>query len=563
MGMDPRESVAPTASCDFANTRLAADALCEGEHRFRLLIESVSDHALYMLDPSGIVTSWNSGAERIKGYTGEEIIGQHFSVFYTAEDRTAGRPAEALRIARETGKFAQETRRVRKDGAIFTAEIAINAIRDVSGNLIGFAKITRDITQRKLVEETAAQHLRAQAIAEERRHGLELLRATSQTLAKIVEGSPLGIMTFDGDDVIGIWNAAVERISGLPAAEVVGRRWQDVSGEFPIIDPSDGPSIIDRVRRQGSVHNAETRRRRRDGSIVELRHSAALIHDDDITKPGSVVFITEDITSRKKIEAHLRQAQKMEAIGQLTGGIAHDFNNLLAIMHGNLELLSDACRANPMLKELADGALAAAKRGASLTHRLLAYSRQQALTPRIVDVTLMLTDLAAVLRRLLEESVELETMIPCGLPNVEIDPHQLESAIINLAVNARDAMPAGGRLTISAETAVIDEAFAAEHAEVVAGHYVMLAISDTGIGMTKEVIARALEPFYTTKAVGHGTGLGLSMVYGFVKQSEGHLLIYSKPGVGTTVKLYLRPVRQALNSRVAGGGDAGDGRATE
>jgi PAS domain S-box-containing protein len=528
---------------DISDSRRIETALRDSERRLRLFIESVSDYALYILDPDGIVTSWNIGAERIKGYRAEEIIGRHFSIFYTAEDREAGKPATALQIATETGKFADETRRVRKDGSTFAADVVIDAIRGEDGALIGFAKITRDITERRNAETALAESLRQQAILDERQRGLDLMRHTSRTLAKIVEASPLAIVTIDGNDVIGIWNPAAETIYDLKSTDVVGRRWQDITANLSSVDDSDDPPIIDLVRKHGTVQAMETRRRRKDGTIVELSRSAALI-DDDGAKSGSLVSLTEDITGRKTTEKHLRQAQKMEAIGQLSGGIAHDFNNLLAIIHGNLELLRDEIGSTPALTELTDDALAAVRRGASLTQRLLAYSRQQQLAPSIVDIAKLATEMVTVLSRIMEESIQIETVIAPGLWKTRIDANQLENAMINLAVNARDAMPQGGRLTIGAENAIIDSDYAAEHAEVIAGEYIMVSISDTGTGMTKDVVARALEPFYTTKPVGRGTGLGLSMVYGFVKQSDGHLMLYSEPGHGTTVKLYLPRARR-------------------
>jgi signal transduction histidine kinase len=238
-------------------------------------------------------------------------------------------------------------------------------------------------------------------------------------------------------------------------------------------------------------------------------------------------------------EERLRQAQKMEVVGQLAGGVAHDFNNILAIIIGNLDLLEEALSGQPKLAEIVQSALKAAARGASLTHQLLAYSRLQPLDPRTLNVSKLVVDLTALLHRTLGETIDIEQKLPENLWNTRIDPNQLENALLNLAVNARDAMPNGGKLIIEAENATLDPSYADQHLEVTPGRYVMLAVTDTGIGMSKEVAQRALEPFFTTKPTGEGTGLGLSMVYGFVKQSRGHIKIYSEPGHGTTVKLYL------------------------
>ncbi len=238
-------------------------------------------------------------------------------------------------------------------------------------------------------------------------------------------------------------------------------------------------------------------------------------------------------------EQRLRQAQKMEVVGQLAGGVAHDFNNLLAIIYGNLDLLDEALTDRPDLRQIVQNTMNAAARGASLTHQLLAYSRLQPLDPRVLDLGKLIVDMTKLLQRTLGETIEVQNQVPNDLWKTLIDPNQLENAVLNLAVNARDAMPRGGKLMIEAQNAILDGAYAEQHLEVAPGQYVMLAVTDTGVGMSKDIAARALEPFFTTKPTGQGTGLGLSMVYGFVKQSKGHIKIYSEEGHGTSVKLYL------------------------
>jgi PAS domain S-box-containing protein len=375
--------------------RLAASQtkLEETERRFRLLIEGVTDYAIYMLDTQGNVVNWNPGAERIKGYGRDEIIGRHFSTFYTPEDLNDGIPKKALKIALETGKFEAEGWRVRKDGSRFWAGVVINAIKDPDGTHLGFAKITRDLTERRAADERA------------------------------------------------------------------------------------------------------------------------------------------------------RQAQKMEGVGQLTGGVAHDFNNLLTIIIGNLETVQRNLSKSPpdlaRLRRSADNAMRGARRAESLTQRLLAFSRQQPLDPKPTDVGRLVTGMSDLLRRTLGEQINVETVLSGGVWQALIDPNQLELAILNLAVNARDAMPDGGKLTLETANVHLDDKYAATQAEVVPGQYVMLAVTDNGSGMTEEVKARAFDPFFTTKDVGHGTGLGLSQIYGFAKQSRGHVKIYSELGEGTTIKLYL------------------------
>ena len=238
-------------------------------------------------------------------------------------------------------------------------------------------------------------------------------------------------------------------------------------------------------------------------------------------------------------EESLRQAQKMEVIGNLAGGVAHDFNNILAIIYGNLDLLEEALADREDLRQLVQNTMKAATRGASLTHQLLAYSRRQPLDPQVLDVRKLIEGGAELLQRTLGETIDVQVKPSVKVWKTLIDPNQLENALLNLAVNARDAMPSGGKLTIEIENAILDENYADRHMEVMPGRYVMLAVSDTGIGMNKELARRAPEPFFTTKPAGYGTGLGLSMVYGFVKQSKGHIKIYSERGHGTTVKLYL------------------------
>jgi|KBSSwiStaDraftv2_1062776.scaffolds.fasta_scaffold33924_2 PAS domain S-box-containing protein len=363
------------------------------ERRFRLLVESVTDYAIYMLDPDGHVINWNPGAARAKGYAPHEIIGRHFSTFYTPEDKAAEIPQRALRIAIETGKFEAEGWRVRKDGSRFWASAILNAIKGPDGQILGFAKVTRDLTERRAAEERA------------------------------------------------------------------------------------------------------------------------------------------------------RQAQKMEGVGQLTGGVAHDFNNLLTIIIGNLETLQRNVRRPDLdidrLERSVDNAMRGARRAESLTQRLLAFSRQQPLDPKPIDLGRLVTGMSDLLRRTLGEQITIETVLSGNVWRALADPNQIELAILNLAVNARDAMPSGGKLTLETANVHLDEKYASSQAEVVPGQYVMLAVTDNGSGMTPEVKAKAFDPFFTTKDIGHGTGLGLSQVYGFIKQSRGHVKIYSEIGEGSTIKLYL------------------------
>jgi nitrogen-specific signal transduction histidine kinase len=257
-----------------------------------------------------------------------------------------------------------------------------------------------------------------------------------------------------------------------------------------------------------------------------------------------LIGTVRDITDRVRAEERLREAQRMEAIGQLTGGVAHDFNNLLQVIRGNLELLQASLEGDERGEQRLKNAIFGAERAAQLTRQLLAFARRQPLEPKVVNLSRLVSDMADLLRRTLGEAIEVETVVAGGLWNTIADPAQVESALLNLALNARDAMSSGGRLTVEITNAVLDESYARDARDVTPGQYVMLAVTDTGDGMSEEVRGRVFEPFFTTKVEGRGTGLGLSMVYGFVKQSNGHIQIYSEPGQGTTVKIYLPRSRQ-------------------
>ncbi|NVM74431.1 PAS domain S-box-containing protein [Duganella sp. SG902] len=363
--------------------------------RFRQFIMGVTDYAIYMLSPDGTVVTWNAGAQRFKGYPPEEIIGRHFSMFYTDEDRARGRPAWALEVARTTGKFEDEGWRVRKDGSRFWASVVIDPIVDPKGELLGFAKITRDITERRVAAEQ-----------------------------------------------------------------------------------------LERAR-----------------------------------------------------EA-LFQSQKLEAIGKLTGGIAHDFNNLLSVIMNGLELLRMSKDPAAIAKSV-DTMSRAAQRGASLTQQLLAFARQQPLRQEAHDVSRVIRSFEAVLRRALRDDMQLHLHIAPDLPRAMIDPTQFESALLNLVVNARDAMKNDGEVLVDIDAVKLADA---EVERLPAGHYIRVMVKDDGEGMSAETMARALEPFFTTKEIGKGTGLGLSQVYGMMQQCEGALTLDSHVGVGTVVSLYFPAV---------------------
>ena len=502
------------------------------EDRYRLLVEAVTDYAIYLLDPSGIITTWNPGAERIKGYTAHEIIGQHFSRFYTEEDRKLGLPARALQTAEREGKFEAEGWRVRKDGSRFWAYIIIDPIRAPSGEIIGFAKITRDLTERKVAEQ--------------------VLRQSEEQFRLLVQGvSDYAIYMLDTDGRVTNWNLGAQRIKGYAPDEIVG---QHFSRFYTDEDRAAGvpEEALETAKKVGRFER-EGWRVRKDGSRFWAHVIIDAIRDED----GDVIGyakITRDITERKEAQEKLEkarefslQSQKLEAIGQLTGGIAHDFNNLLSAVLGSLELLRKRLPDDPRAVALLENAAQGAQRGTTLTKRMLAFARNYELKKEVTGVPELVRGMTELLQRSVGPSYSVETRFPLALKPVEVDANQLELALLNLSLNARDAMPDGGDIILSARE---ERIAAANRPGLEAGQYIRISVIDTGDGMDEETLRRAAEPFFTTKGVGKGTGLGLSMVHGFAEQSGGRLILYSQKGSGTTAELWL-PVAKTSAQPVA------------
>jgi PAS domain S-box-containing protein len=497
----------------------------DDSRRLQLLIDAIVDYAIYIIDIDGTVRSWNSGARRLKGYAPDEIIGKSFAGFYTPEDLARGLPQRALTVASQTGRFSSEGWRVRKDGSRFWASVVVDAIRDEGGELIGFAKVTRDFTERQKAHEDL--------LDSERRYR-RLVEAVIDYA--IFQLDPLGN--------VATWNPGAQRIKGYMPEEIIGRHF---SAFYTPEDVELGvPERALSVAMEHGRFEAEGWRLRKDGS----RFWASVVIDRIADEDGNLVGfakVTRDVTDRRKAEDELKRvqeqlaaSQKLEAVGQLSGGIAHDFNNLLMIVLGNIETAERhaAKIPTPNLSRSLANAKRGAQRAAALTSRLLAFSRRQALDPKPINVNNYITTLQEFLQRTLGERVEVQTVGSAGLWQIEADPNQLESAIVNLAINARDAMPDGGKLTLEAANISADEDYCRLNPEVVPGQYVAICVSDTGSGMSPDVVSHAFEPFFTTKDPGQGTGLGLSQVYGFVKQSGGHAKIYSEAGQGTTIKMY-------------------------
>ncbi|MCQ6256627.1 PAS domain-containing sensor histidine kinase [Pseudomonas sp. Q11] len=498
-------------------------ALINQEQRFRLLIDAVVDYAIYMTDPSGIITSWNSGARRFKGYEESEILGQHFSRFYTDQDRADGLPQRALDTALHEGRFEGEGWRVRKDGTLFWSHVVIDPIIDSqSGDLLGFAKITRDLTDRKMAEET--------------------LKQSEQQFRLLVQSvTDYAIYMLNPDGQVTNWNLGAQRIKGYLPTEAIGRHFS------MFYTPEDREA--GEPQRALSIAASEGRfekrgwRLRKDGTRFMAHVVIDAIRSDTGTLLG-FAKITRDITDATRAQQALEQArealfqsQKLQAIGQLTGGIAHDFNNLLTVILGNLEIVRKRMPGDPKLTQLLDNATQGALRGVSLTQRMLAFARRQKLTSESVELSTLVQGISGLLQSSIGPSIHIQTDFAQALSPVLADVNQLELAILNLATNARDAMPHGGRILITAQERSGTEA--GKDTPMAPRRYICLSVTDEGEGMDEATLASAVEPFFTTKGVGKGTGLGLSMVHGLAEQLGGRLMLKSRIGEGTTAELWL------------------------
>jgi len=482
--------------------------------RYELLVQSVTDYAIFMLDRDGRVVTWNPGAARIKGYAENEIVGQHFSCFFIAEDKEAGFPARTLETAATQGRFESEGWRVRKDGSRFWANAVTDAVRDQSGAVIGFAKVTRDITEKVELQNAA--------------------RERDLQFRMLVKGvADYAIYMLDRQGSVSSWNTGAQAIKGYEEAEVVG---QHFSRFYTEEDQAAGAPqrALETALREGKFE-AEARRVRKDGSLFWAHVVLDPIYDDAGEHVG-FAKITRDITERKQAEEELKQAQeallqsqKLQALGELAGGIAHDFNNLMTVVRGSTDfLLRQPDMPVEKRTRYLHAVLETAERATSLTSQLLAFARRQPLEPEVIDLSVRLDALGEMLQRTLGSTYDLRLDLAPALWQVEIDPTGLETALLNAVLNARDAMPEGGQLTI-----------ATKNVSRADSEMVDLSIRDTGEGIPADKIQRVFEPFFTTKPTGKGTGLGLSQIHGFATQSGGSAEIDSEVGRGTTVHILL------------------------
>jgi PAS domain S-box-containing protein len=507
---------------DVTQRNRAEAALRLSHERFDYVTRATED-AVWDRNIADNTIWWNQGLQRLFGIPAEAVVG----TIEWARDRI--HPDDRERVARsmaeviksDEDQWATEYRFRREDGSYAYVYDRGFVIRDANGRAVRVVGAMTDLSDRKRRED----RLREQATL--------LDRATDAILVR-------GL-----DHRIRYWNKAAEAMYGLPREVALGR----VVEEVVVYDDLAAFELADAEVFEKGEWSGRLRQKAVGGKTITVDAHWTLLRDDQ-DNPTGVLKIHSDVSERMELEHRLAQSQKLEAIGQLTGGIAHDFNNLLTVIVGNADTLLEELADQPQLLPLLQMIHAAGERGAALTNHLLAFARRQALEPKIVRPSEVVEGMRTLLRRTLGENVELSIMHAPDVAMVSVDPAQFESALLNLCINARDAMPGGGRLVIETSNVVLDEHYAEQRVDVVPGPYVRVSVSDSGTGMSAEDAARAFDPFFTTKPRGKGTGLGLSMVYGFTKQSGGHVAIYSELGHGTVVTLYLRQAEGLVQSDV-------------
>jgi len=511
------------------------------ETRLHTVVDTAVDGVI-LIDAQGQVLMFNPACEKLFGYRKDEVIGQNVKMLMP-EPYHAGHDGY-LANYRRTGErkiigIGREVEGRRKDGSTFPMDLSVGEAQEDGASV--FVGIIHDLTE-KMRSELA-------------------MREVATRMRVVVDTAVDGVILIDAKGLVLMFNPACEKLFGYPAHEVIGENVKMLMPE-PFHHEHDG--YLGNYQRTGEAKiigiGREVVGQRKDGSTFPMDLSVG-----EAKQEGESIFvgIIHDLTERARIQQQLAQAQKMEAVGQLSGGIAHDFNNLLTVIIGSAEALSAKLESRPDLKRLADAITGAGERGAELTQRLLAFSRRQMLQPVEIDCNRLVESMREILHRTLSEDIAIQVNLEKELWSAFADPAQLENAVLNLALNARDAMAAGGCLTLATANVPLEEGYQELHPEVPPGHYVMVSVSDDGAGMPAEVREHAFEPFFTTKEIGKGTGLGLSMVYGFAKQSNGHVTIYSEPGLGTTVRIYLpagsTTLVEAPESRA---GEAAAGRQT-
>jgi PAS domain S-box-containing protein len=498
----------------------ATAALRESEESQRALFRN-APVPMHALDKNWRVIDVNRRWLELFGRDRAEVVGRSIAEFEDGGAAAAG-PQSWGEIVPPAELQDAHLRYRKKSGEIVEAFVSSTIERDSTGDFVRSITTVIDVTARLRAEEA--------------------VRRAQQFSQLLADSGTDGIVGVDASFRCTVWNRAMEALSDVPRGVVLGRNLFDLRPDL-VGSPVEMAWRDALQGKNTSLHNRAFRfpRTGRGGSYDA---DFAPLYAPDRSVIVALAFL-RDVTERQRIEQQLRQAQKMEAVGQLTGGIAHDFNNLLTVVLGNIDMLrqqlaaADISRNDPHMQRAADAVSRAAERGALLTQQLLAFSRRQPLDPIAIDPNKLVAGISELLRRTLGEAIAVETILAGGIWRTLADPNQLENAILNLALNARDAMPRGGTLTLETANIFLDENYASANADVTVGQHVMIAVSDSGLGMTKEVAEKAFEPFFTTKQTGQGTGLGLSQVYGFVRQSGGHVKIYTEPGEGTSLKIYL------------------------
>jgi PAS domain S-box-containing protein len=501
---------------DITDRKTAEATLAAKEESYRFLTENSSD-IIARTDENFRITYVSSAVERTLGYNKAEIEGRLVWDFVSSStreyfERRALERRESVDAKTRPAKTLYEIPFKRKDGGFNQTEGSISPLFDPNDNLTGYLAVVRDIADRKKAE-------RALQESEEKFRIAFQANPEAINLNRLSDGTYLDI------------NEGFTRLMGYSREEVIGR----TSLELSIwVDPADREHLVIGLNSGGRVDDLRAQFRRKNGEIGIGVMSARIL---SIGGQRVILSLTRDITAEVELEERYRQAQKMEAVGRLAGGVAHDFNNILTAIGGYAELVRERIDEAGLPKDEIKEIVAASKRGATLVAQLLAFSRKQVLQPRVISINGVITDITNLLLRLIGEDIELMTCLQADVGKVKLDKGQIDQILMNLAANARDAMPKGGKLTIETSNVELGEQYCREHAESDPGDYVLLSVSDTGMGMERETLQRAFEPFFTTKP-GKGTGLGLAMVYGIVKQSGGHIYAYSELGVGTTFKIY-------------------------
>jgi len=512
-----------------AEHRRAEAELERHSDRERLLSAAVqsSNDSIVTLTLDHIVTSWNPAAERLFGWTAKEMFGRNLDRI-VPKDRPHELHDMFDTIARGETLENYETVRVNKDGSEIQVSLSVAPIKLSSGKVVGACSLARDITDASDAKERLERE-----IAERRR--------ISEVLDNTINSMADAVLVGDREANIVLCNPAAQRVMNIRVG-MNPAQWTHAQEIFMADGvttmPLEQRPLMRAVRGESFENYELTVRYPHLPKPVTFISTGGPIRLGSQDAEGGVV-VYHDISELRETERQLRQAQKMESVGQLTGGVAHDFNNILTVITGTIEILAEGVADRPQLAAITEMIDEAAERGADLTRNLLAFSRRQPLQPRNTNVNELVIETARLLRPTLGENIEVEAMLDDNASPAQIDPSQLTTSLLNLAINARDAMPNGGKLTFETADVVLDESYAEMNADTRPDAYVMIAVSDNGSGISDAIIDKVFEPFFTTKALGKGTGLGLSMVYGFVKQSEGHIKIYSEEGQGTTIKIYL------------------------